>query len=69
MCVSVSVSVSVCVWNFSKEVKLVPMSPALYLFIYFYCAEVFIYLSMYLPYYGFMEPDLLCICFLRLSLE
>ena len=26
----------VCVWNFSREVKLVPTSPALYLFIYLF---------------------------------
>ena len=60
----------VCVWNFSKEVKLVPMSPALYLFIYFYCAEVFIYLFIYvfavLWIYG---TCFACICFLRVILE
>ena len=54
MCVCVGVCV--CVWNFSREVKLVPTSPALYLFTY-----LFIYLFIYLFMYSFMDSwNLIC---------
>ena len=39
--------VCVCVWNFSREVKLVPTSPALYLFIYLFLLCRSIYLFIY----------------------
>ena len=54
----------VCVWNFSKEVKLVPMSPALYLFIYFFISTVQKYSFIYLCICRIMDLwNLFCLAF------
>ena len=61
---SSAVCVCVCVWNFSKEVKLVPMSPALYLFIYLFISTVQKYLFIYLCICRIMDLwNLICLAF------
>ena len=53
-----------CVWNFSREVKLVPASPALYLFIFTVQKYLFIYLFIYLCIYSIMDlRNLICLAF------